>query len=224
MSADKLRKCTCGEQLEETRIHGRSGAILTEGRILKCVSEECGKAYIFETEGVYLHEICGACYEVLEECHCDQGAGAIMTEAYTVEITVAIIKADGSIEYSYRTGVQDADERSTIFPDRASADREVRSLVAKLRKMLRGVPAGEDESRCSIYRVFYWSTRQQGDVTKPYGQDDYIVRAGAERLRDKVMQSKDTYKIEIWALLETWTGTIEVEEWHGNPAHLTVHA
>jgi hypothetical protein len=224
MTANNLRKCTCGEQVEESRIHGRSGAILTEGRILRCVSEECGKAYIFEIEDVYLHEICGACYEVLEECHCDQGAGSIMTEAFTVEITVAIVKPDRSLEYSYRTGLQDADERSTIFPDRASADRQVRSLVLKLRKMIRDVPEGEDESRCSIYRVLYWSTRQRGDVTEPYGQDDCSDKAAAEGLRDKLIGSKDMYRIEIWRRSDVWTGPVVVEEYHGNEAHKRVHA
>ncbi len=124
--------------------------------------------------------------------------------------------------------------------------QKARSLALKLRKILRGlgntiyvrltnsavgaqnlgwtghqVPLeGEDESTSSLYRVFYSSTRQKGNVAEPYGQNDYSDKAAAERSRDKLMRSKDMYRIEIWGQLETWKGTIHVEEYHGNPVHL----
>lgn len=83
----------------------------------------------------------------------------------------------------------------------------------------RGEGNGRHEA-CSVYRVYYWSTRQEGPITEPYGRNDYGDRGAAERLRDKLMGSKDMYKIEIWGQLDVWTGAIHVEEWHGNPAHL----
>lgn len=69
MSKSKV-KCKCGEPLEDRAVYDRAGAILMEGHYLRCVSEDCGRCYVME-DGDRC-EICGSCYEVLEECVCEK--------------------------------------------------------------------------------------------------------------------------------------------------------
>lgn len=75
-------------------------------------------------------------------------------------------------------------------------------------------------ARSSVYRIFYWSTRQWHGIHVPYGLGDYTDKVAMERARATLMESKDMYRIETWERLTEWEREIYVEEDHGNPAHL----
>ena len=90
--------------------------------------------------------------------------------------------------------------------------------MTKLRKIWRKRKRG-GRSDC-VYKVIYWSTRQKNGIIHSYGSQCCKSKGAAEKVVDSLQKSVDMYRIETWQKVGDWSGSIVVEDRHGNPAHL----
>lgn len=85
-------------------------------------------------------------------------------------------------------------------------------------RMERIIPRKSDAK----YTVKYWSTRKKGATFEAYGQTHLKIIQDAEQIRERLRKSKDIYRIEIWQLVSAEEREKVVEDFHGNPAHLSL--
>lgn len=72
------------------------------------------------------------------------------------------------------------------------------------------------------FTIKYWSTRKKGDIIEPYGESHFPDIHAAGDVKDRLKKSKDIYRIEIWHLVSAEDREKVVEDFHGNPAHLSL--